>query len=266
MELSHVEKQRTELLQFILLVIILVLAAITYLSFRQEEGYLVPTLTALCLCACLYVVGKERRLRLLQGRLIAELIEKERQVGDEKARSLSLELRLKELTDLYRAISTVNSGIDPERTFDTVLRAALELVGGDCGSIMLVDPDSEYMRIVSSRGLSDAVVAQSRRKIGTGIAGWVAEHGEPVLLTGDARQDERFLDVMEREEDVEYSLSIPLQLRNRVTGVINIGVKAYSPREQFTEHDLRMSTVFAQHASVAIENARLMKELVGSWR
>ena len=36
--------------------------------------------------------------------------------------------------------------------------------------------------------------------------------------------------------------------------------------EEFSEQELRIATIFAQHASVAIENARLMKEMVGSMR
>lgn len=265
MELSHVEKRRTELLQFILLVIVMVLAVITYLSFRQEQGYLVPALTGICLGACLYVIREERRLKQLQSQLFTELLEKERQVADEKARSSSLETRLKALTDLYRAISAVNSGIDAERTYDTVLRAALQLVGGNCGSVMLLEEGSDELFIASAQGLSDAVVAQTRLKMGRGVAGWVAEHCEPVLLTGAAHQDERFQDVADREIEVNLALSVPLQLRNKVMGVLNLGVTPDQSKTLFTDYDLRVVTIFAQHASVAIENARFMKEMVGSW-
>jgi transcriptional regulator with GAF, ATPase, and Fis domain len=265
-ELSRVEQRRTELLQFVLLVTIMVLAVATFLSLRQEQGYLIPALTGICLCACLYVIGKERALKSLQRRLLDELVETERQVGEEQSRAASLELRLKELTELYRAISTVNSATDHERTFETVLRAALELVKGNCGSIMLLDENGDYLTIASAQGLSDAVVAQTRRKIGEGIAGWVAQHREPVLLTGIVDEQERFQDIVEREEDVHISISVPLLLRNKVMGVLNLGATPAEPREAFSSYDMRMATIFAQHASVAIENARLIKEMVGSYK
>jgi hypothetical protein len=199
MELSHIERKRTELLQFILLVIIVVLGVVAYLSFRQQQGYLVPALAGVCLCACLYVIGKERYLKKLQSQLVEELLEKQRQIAQEQQKSASLEVRLRELTGLYRAISIVNSGTDPNRTFETVLRAALELVGGDCGSIMLMDEGEDHLVIVASQGLSDNVVAQTRRKVGEGVVGWVAENREPVLLTTKAHEDERFVEVVERE-------------------------------------------------------------------
>jgi transcriptional regulator with GAF, ATPase, and Fis domain len=265
-ELSSVEKKRTELLQFVLLVTIMVLAVATFLSLRQEQGYLIPALTGICLCACLYVIGKERALKRLQSRLLDELFEKERQVGEEKSKSTSLKVRLKELTDLYRAISIVNSGTDHGRTFENVLRAALELVKGNCGSIMIVEETGDVLTIAASQGLSEAVVAQTRRKIGEGIAGWVAEHGEPVLLTGKVDEGERFQDIVEREEDVHISISVPLVLRNKVMGVLNLGATSSEPREAFSSYDMRVATIFAQHATIAIENARLMKEMVGSYR
>ncbi len=264
MELSHIENQRTQLLQFVLLVMIMVLGVITFLSAFQQRGYLIPALTGLCLCACLYVIAKERRLKNLQRQLVNEIVEKEKQVADEKARASSLESRLKELTDLYRAISAVNSVVDPNRTHETVLRAAIQLVGGDCGSIMLPDGGGEHLVIASAEGLSEAVVAQTRQPIGQGVAGWVAENLQPILLAGTADEDERFQDVTEREEDVLFSLAAPMVLRNKLIGVINLGATEDKSKKHFTDYDLRIVTIFAQHASVAIENARFMKENVGS--
>ncbi len=265
MELSHVEKQRTELLQFILLVIIAVLGAVAYLSFQQQQGYLVPGLAGICLCACLYVIGKERHLKRLQSQLVEELLRKQREIAEEQGKSASLEERLSELTRLYRAISTVNSGTDPERTFETVLRAALELVGGDCGSIMLMEEGDDHLVIVTSQGLSDNVVAQTRRKLGEGVVGWVAANREPVLLSTKAHEDERFVGVVQRETEVHFSMSVPLLLRNRVMGVLNLGITPGQSKERFEEYDLRMATIFAQHASVAIENAGLVKNMIGTW-
>ena len=113
---------------------------------------------------------------------------------------------------------------------------------------------------------SEAVVAQSRQELGKGIAGWVAENGEPVLMSGEAKDDERFRDALAREEEILYCLSVPLTLRNKIMGVLNLGVTPDQSAEEFSEQELRIATIFAQHASVAIDNARLMKEMVGSWR
>ena len=67
-------------------------------------------------------MSKERRLRRRQMDLRREL-------SQEQDKSADLETRLKELSGLYRAISAVNAGAVPERTFAAVLTAGLELVG-----------------------------------------------------------------------------------------------------------------------------------------
>ncbi len=261
MDLKQVEGQRRELLLLVIFLVMIFLGAIAYISFRQQQGFLVPALTIISLLACLYVIDKERRLKKLQHQLIKELIE-------EQDKSTSLESRLKEITGLYRAISAVNSVVEPEQTFDTVLRAALELVEGNRGSVMLIDDRDERLKIVAAQGLRDTVVAQTRQKIGKGVAGWVAHHCQPVLLEGDVRDDDRFEDPVEGEEDLHFSISVPLHLRGEALGVLNLGLTPNASKREFSEYELRMTTVFAQHASVAIENARLRlaESMTGSAR
>jgi len=251
MDLKHVESQRSELLLFVIALLMIFLGAIAYISFRNGEGLLVPALTIVSLLACLYIIDKERRLRNLQKRLTQELV-------DEQDRSASLESRLKEITALYRAISTVNAVVEPENTFDAVLRAGLELVGAERGSVMLLDDLDERLKIVSAQGLSQTIVAQTRQKLGHGVAGWVAQQREPLLLDGAAKDDDRFEYIFEIEDgDLRSSISVPLHIRDEVLGVLNMSLTARASNEALSEYELRMATVFAQHAAAAIENARL---------
>lgn len=251
MDLKRVESQRSELVLFAIALLMIFLGAIAYISFHQAQGLLVPALTIVSLLACLYIIDKERRLRNLQKRLIRELV-------DEKDRSASLETRLKEITALYRAISTVNSVVEPEDGFDAVLRAALELVGAKRGSLMLIDDLDERLKIVSAQGLSQTIVAQTRQKLGQGVAGWVWQHCQPVLVGGDASNDDRFDDTSEIEGVELYSsISVPLHLRDGVLGVLNMSLTDGDSNVELTEYELRIATVFAQHAAVAVENARL---------
>ena len=272
MELGQVEKKRYELLQLLLLLIMVFLGIITYTSVQQGGGYLIPSLTILSLLACLYVISKERSLKKLQAQLIQEIIQKDRQVKkldqelkeeqaqleDEKDRSDKLGLRLKELTALYRAINTVNSVREPQRSCDTVLRAALELVGSDAGSIMLMDESGARLSIACAQGLSDDTIRYTWQRIGEGIAGWVAHHRKPLPLTEELKQDERFRDLILRDEDIRSAMSVPLEVRDRVIGVINFNISRSGSKKQFMEYDLRMASIFAQHASVAIENTQLL--------
>jgi len=51
---------------------------------------------------------------------------------------------------------------------------------------MLLDELDERLKIVSAQGLSQVIVAQTRQKLGQGVAGWVAQSRKPLLLAGDA--------------------------------------------------------------------------------
>ncbi len=250
MELSRIDQHRTELLQFLLWLLLCLLALISFVAYQQRLGNTVLALTVVSLLACLYAVGRERQLKKRQTELRQEL-------SAEQTKSADLKERLSELAGLYRAISAVNSATRPELTFDVVVRAALDLVDGNRGSLMLLDEGDEYLKIVSARGLSEDVIRVTHQAIGEGVAGWVAAQLEPLLLSGRAKDDERFVNVIEHAEQVRQSICVPLHLGETVLGVINVGIVGDEPGEGFGDYHLRLATIFAQHASVAIENARL---------
>jgi GAF domain-containing protein len=250
MDDKRLDKQRTEIFHFVLWLLLVLLAVIGYLSFAQNQESAIPWLVVVSLFACLYAVGKERRLRRRQREL-------GRKLSQEQDKSADLESRLKELAGLYRAISAVNAGAVPERTFAAVLTAGLALVGGNRGSLMLLDEKEENLVIAAAEGIGHEIVALTKQRLGDGVAGWVAANREPVLLNGPAAEDGRFERLTAHDEAVRVSISVPLQLRDSLLGVLNVGIVIDDPELQFTDYHMRMATIFAQHASIAIENARL---------
>ena len=274
MKLSQVEHERSGLIQFLVVLIMIFLFIIVVLSYRQQQGIGIPVLAILSLCACLYAVLKERRLRRLQEGLVQELIASRTQVeklGEDleaehaeleeaRHRSEKLDMRLHEIASLYRAIAAVNAAEDLVAIPETVLTAGLQLVEGNCGSVMLLDEPRKHLVIACSRGLSAGIPERTRQKVGDGVAGWVVEHGQPLLLTGGVEDDERFKNLQEKR-DVLIAMSVPLALHGRVLGVLNIGSNQEALRDEFAEGHLRVATIFGQHASVAIRNAQLTTTL-----
>ncbi len=113
------------------------------------------------------------------------------------------------------------------------------------------------MTIVCSQGLSDQIVAQTQQKLGDGIAGWVAKNCKAILITEDLKNDERFRTLNIRDEDIRSAMSVPLHVRGQVIGVINLRIDNASQgsHKRFSEFDLRVAFIFAQHASAAISLA-----------
>ena len=90
-------------------------------------------------------------------------------------------------------------------------------------------------------------------KVGDGFTGWVAEHGESLLLP-DASKCEFAVEIEGTESIEESVIAVPLNLGSRVLGVIVVSKLGIG---QLDEDDVRLLDVLAGHAAVALENARL---------
>ncbi|MBV9410121.1 MAG: GAF domain-containing protein [Acidimicrobiia bacterium] len=187
----------------------------------------------------LYVLEKEVHLRRLTRLLL-----------DERVLSAALSNRLKELAALVTVGKAVNSVLNLAQVLDIILSSALELLGADGGSIMLLE-DPDELHAVCVRGHSHAEGA--RLKLGESIAGHVALEREPLLIAGPASR-ERFKNLVMQDVPVDSALSVPLINRGEVLGVLNVHGGA---DRMFTEYDLRALGLFAEHAAVSIANARL---------
>jgi sigma-B regulation protein RsbU (phosphoserine phosphatase) len=93
-----------------------------------------------------------------------------------------------------------------------------------------------------------------RVRLGEGLVGYAALHREPVLVP-DVSQDPRYIKVV---PDVRSELAIPLMLKDRCIGVVDLE----SPElDAFSKRDVEILTLLASQAAVAIENARLYEEV-----
>lgn len=155
--------------------------------------------------------------------------------------------------DLYRIGRLLATTLGLTTRLDRVVEQAIELLAADRGSIMLLDDDARELVVRASRGLDS--MHEFRMPMGEGIAGWVAEHGEPLVLQ-DVISDHRFTGT---DPSVKSALAVPLRADGKVIGVLNISNTARKRR--FDHTDLELLSSFADMAGVAIENARLYQKL-----
>ncbi len=155
--------------------------------------------------------------------------------------------------DFYRIGRMLATTLSLNTRLDRVLEQAMELLGADRGSIMLLDEDTRELVVRASRGLDRSV--EFRVPLGEGISGWVAESGEPLVLQ-DVVSDRRFTGSDPR---VKSALAVPLCTDGRVIGVLNISNT--SRRRRFGHAELEHLSSFADMAAASIENARLYQEL-----
>lgn len=270
MRSTRLEQKRTTLHQLLLLLITTLVAMIMLVSHGSAQGNWIDVIAVVCLAACLHVLLKERKLKQHEASLLSELMSRDEAL-DELGQELNeerfelaqrryeadeLEGRLREITMLYRAIHKLNTEPRNNEVSHSTLRIALELVGGDAGSIMLMDEDKRYLDVVTSIGVKGKAARRARQKVGEGVAGWVAEFGEPARIGGEAHDDERTRNLAEFTRQVKSTLYVPLKLKNETIGVMILGT-AECEADEFNECQMSLATIFGEHASVAIMHSRL---------
>jgi sigma-B regulation protein RsbU (phosphoserine phosphatase) len=168
---------------------------------------------------------------------------------------------------LIRTATLLNSSLDLPEILKTALDTAARVMEAEAASVLLVDPATgellyEAVREAedpSLRGRMDEVSRTYRIPRGVGIAGWVAERGEP-LNVPDAYQDPRFNQEVDRRSGFRTRsiLAMPLRTDGAVIGVAEVINR--KDGEPFDREDLVLFRHFCDIAAVAIQKARLHRE------
>jgi diguanylate cyclase (GGDEF)-like protein len=141
---------------------------------------------------------------------------------------------------------------------DTILRTILEhmerFIQADLWSLLMLDETSQDLYYAIASGGEEEALRDLRVKVGEGVAGWVVEHGE-TLIVPENEDDPRLLQEAAADGPLKIRSVIALPLRGRkgMQGAIEI----LNPRgDQLTDYTIAFLHILADHAAIAIENAR----------
>jgi len=161
--------------------------------------------------------------------------------------------RAAELAALQATLLEITAPHDLPTLLRTIVERAAQLLGARGGGMYLCDPGRREVRCVVSyntpRDYAGTILAY-----GEGAAGTVAQTGEPLMID-DYRVWSNRAAVYDKEQPFTTVLSAPMIWQGQVTGVIHVLDDVES--KHFTEPDLALLTLFANHAVIAVENARL---------
>ncbi|MEM9191375.1 MAG: sigma 54-interacting transcriptional regulator [Myxococcota bacterium] len=140
--------------------------------------------------------------------------------------------------------------------------AAIELTGAERGFVILAPGNAETsagLEVAIARNVDRERVESAYLKFSRSIAEEVIRTGEPMLTT-DAFHDQRFAD----ERSVQAMrlrsvLGVPIRARGKVLGALYLDNRF--TRGKFGDHDIADLLAFADQAALALENARLFREL-----
>ncbi len=165
---------------------------------------------------------------------------------------------------VYVAGARLNTILEWDPLVEQLLKSVIDLVHADSASLILIDERHGNLYIEAATHLPKEVINAAHLKIGEGVAGWVAQHREAVLIVGKASPD-KFPECLPKLNPIGSSICVPLITPSlagqpgTVIGVLNINRQSDMPA--LTRNELELVTTLSIQAAVALGNARLIRHL-----
>jgi len=166
--------------------------------------------------------------------------------------------QLTELNTLTGVGMALSARLNLPELLDTIVYLATSVLRAEASSLLLLNDKGDALEFVVALGAKGQEVKGFQVPLGQGIAGWVGQQGEPLLIP-DVRQDSRFTGEIAQAVGFEVSsiLCVPIKVQQEVVGVIEL-LNPVGDRP-FTEHDTDLLGIVASQAGIAIKNAQLMQ-------
>ncbi len=182
---------------------------------------------------------------------------------DEIAR---LNQKIARLSTLIEVNGLISSSLDLDTILENVMSISKKVMNADASSLMRVDEKTdELIYQVAQSAVGEKLKQEFRLKMGQGIAGTVAESGEPLLLE-DAYTHPKF----HRAHDdatgyrTKSMITVPLKVGGRVTGVAQVINRLDG--KAFDQDDLELFLALANMAAIALENAKMHQQILEKQR
>lgn len=189
------------------------------------------------------------------------------------------DIKVKVLVDISEALS---SSLDLEESFESILKVLSDSLEMKRGTIALVDPLTNELRIEVAHGLTKMEKERGHYKIGEGITGKVVETGQPMIVP-DIEAEPMFLDRTQARKNLkerEFAfLCVPIKAGNKIIGALS--VDHLFRADTSYEEDIKLLTIIAsmlgqavrvrdladkEKQAVVSENVQLRQQLKGKYK
>lgn len=171
-----------------------------------------------------------------------------------------LKERLGQLSLFYQVAQSTASTFNVSQVLNDIMQLATAVIDASASALMLVDEDRQELLFEYAQGELGNILRKQRTALDEGIAGWVASRGVPVVVN-DVHSDPRFSPLVDKRTGflTQSVLCVPLQIRNRIIGVLEVLNKRSG--KGFDSEDLNLMMTTATQAAIAIERAQLYQNL-----
>lgn len=169
--------------------------------------------------------------------------------------------RTKELSFFIDSGKALTSALDFEKVLGIIMERAQQLIKCEGWSLLLLGEDDNELKFAATKGNKSAVrLKKVRIKLGQGIAGWVAETGQPAIVS-DVKKDRRFFKGVDQISRFKTRavLCVPILNKKKVVGVLEMVNKQKG--RPFDEYDMQLLSQLVDQAAIALERAQLYEQM-----
>ena len=207
----------------------------------------------------LFILNKDRSFGKEQADLI-QSIGSMAAVAIENARLYTnIAQRAHESQALIRTARSISSSLDQETVLRMIASEAKGLLHADASRIHLLDNKTDCLNCVVALGPDADAVAALILEVGQGLVGYVAEHGESLIINNTSKDPRGVLIPGTSNDDPECILITPLSIRQRIMGTMSVQRDGLD--RPFTDTDVDLLNAFATQAAVTLENAHLFGQI-----
>jgi len=182
---------------------------------------------------------------------MAESLELAHQVLEQRVAA-----RTRELSALYDVTAVASASLDLQTVLESSLDRVLTVMGSEVGTIHLLDETKKVLHLAAWRGVPPDLMAPiDPVPVDSGLAGWVAEYGEPLVILNIAAGLRPLLAIPVR--DSQAYIGVPIRAKGQVLGVLSV---VGETGRQFKMEEVNLLASIAGEVGVAVENARLYQQ------
>jgi len=167
--------------------------------------------------------------------------------------------QVQELSVFHDVAKALTSSLNLDSVLQTIMQKMAEYFRPDTWSLLMVDETTDELYFAIAVGPAADSLKTLRLKMGEGIAGWVAKHGES-LIVPDVYKEPRFakrIDEMTKWQ-TKSVICVPLRAKHRSLGMIQL---INCPMETFGYNEMFFLNALFDYAAIAIDNARAVERI-----
>jgi diguanylate cyclase (GGDEF)-like protein len=160
---------------------------------------------------------------------------------------------LADLLVFHQLARSLTSSFDLSAILRTILEDMERIVEAEQWALLMLDAERQELYCAIAAGGKQEALRNLRVKVGEGVAGWVVQHGETLIVPETENDPRLSQEQAPGPQKARSVIALPLRGRKGTHGAIEI----FNPRaEQMTDYTIAFLHILADHAAIAIENAR----------